>query len=92
MDELVKINYDSEHPTVLGRDLHEFLGVKTEYKDWFPRMCEYGFEIGEDFNPLKIERVAQEGGRLVNRIVEDHQLTIDMAKEISMLQRTDKGG
>ena len=43
MDELIKINYDSDIPTILGRDLHELLEVKTAYKDWFPRMCEYGF-------------------------------------------------
>ena len=42
--ELININYDSEQPTVLGRDLHEALEVKTEYKDWFPRMCERGGE------------------------------------------------
>ena len=43
MNELIKVNYDSEKPTVLGRDLYEALGVKTAYKDWFKRMCEYGF-------------------------------------------------
>ena len=42
MDELIRINYDSKRPTVYGRDLHEALQVKTAYKDWFPRMCEYG--------------------------------------------------
>ena len=49
MDELIRINYDSERPTVNGRDLHEALQVKTAYKDWFPRMCEYGFVEGRDF-------------------------------------------
>ena len=57
MNELITVNYDSEQPTVLGRDLHEALGIKTAYKDWFPRMCEYGFEEGKDFNPLKNEQV-----------------------------------
>lgn len=91
MDELIKINYDSDRPTILGRDLHELLEVKTAYKDWFPRMCEYGFTEGVDFNPLKIERVQMEGTRYVTREMQDHQLTIDMAKEICMLQRTEKG-
>jgi anti-repressor protein len=50
----LKIN---DRPAVSARDLHDFLEVKTAYKDWFPRMCEYGFTEGEDFNPLKIERV-----------------------------------
>lgn len=46
-----------------GRELHEQLGIATAYKDWFPRMCAYGFEEGVDFNPLKNERVQHEGGR-----------------------------
>lgn len=91
MSELIKINYDSDRPTVLARDLHEALEVKTAYKDWFPRMCEYGFTEGIDFNPLKNERVQFEGNRQVCREVTDHQLTIPMAKELCMLQRNDKG-
>lgn len=91
MNEIITVNYDSEQPTVLGRDLHEALGVKTAYKDWFPRMCEYGFTEGLDFNPLKIERVQTEGKREVLRNITDHQLTIPMAKEICMLQRSEKG-
>ncbi len=91
MNELISINYNNEQPTVLGRDLHEALEVKTAYKDWFPRMCEYGFEEGKDFNPLKNERLQIEGNREVTRTVTDHQLTIPMAKEICMLQRSDKG-
>lgn len=58
MNELIKISYENaERPTVSGRELHEALEVKTAYKDWFPRMCEYGFTEGEDFNPLKNEQV-----------------------------------
>lgn len=91
MNELIKVNYDSERPTVLGRDLHEALEIKTAYKDWFPRMCEYGFEENVDFKSLKIERVQIEGSREVKREVTDHQLTIEMAKEICMIQRSEKG-
>jgi len=92
MNNLIPINYDNpERPTVSGRELHEFLQVKTAYKDWFPRMVEYGFTEGEDFNPLKIERVQDEGGRKVTRTVDDHQLTIPMAKELCMIQRNERG-
>ena len=91
MNELVKVAYDNDMPTVLGRDLHAALEVQTAYKDWFPRMCEYGFQEGVDFNPLKFERVQMEGERAVNREVSDHQLTIAMAKELCMLQRTEQG-
>ena len=84
MDELIKINYDSERPTVNGRDLHDALQVKTAYKDWFPRMCEYGFSEGTDFCSFLSE---SSGGRpAVN-----HQLTIDMAKQLCMIQRTEIG-
>lgn len=91
MNELIKINYNDEQPTVLGRDLHEALDVQTPYHKWFPRMCEYGFTEGEDFNTDKNVRVQIEGNREVNREVIDHILTIPMAKEICMLQRSEKG-
>ena len=92
MNELIKINYESsDRPTVMGRELHKALEVKTAYKDWFPRMCEYGFTEGEDFNSLKNEQVRTEGERRVTREITDHQLTISMAKEICMIQRSEKG-
>lgn len=81
----------NDTPTISGCELHQKLGVKTAYKDWFPRMCEYGFTEGVDFNPLKNEQVRCEGNRQVSRVITDHQLTIDMAKEICMLQRTEQG-
>ncbi|MCQ9211847.1 MULTISPECIES: phage antirepressor KilAC domain-containing protein [unclassified Streptococcus] len=86
----VKLN-DSQEPVVSGRQLHMALGVKTAYKDWFPRMVEYGFTESQDFNPLKIEQVRQEGIRQVKRQIDDHILKLDMAKEIAMIQRTEKG-
>lgn len=91
MNELIKITYNNDRPAVSARDLHDFLEVKTAYKDWFPRMCEYGFTEGEDFNLLKIERVQNEGERMVARTVDDAVLTIDMAKELCMIQRNEKG-
>lgn len=84
MNEIIKINYNSEKPTVSGRELHEALEVKTAYKDWFPRMCEYGFTEGEDFCSKMSEST---GGRPST----DHEITIPMAKEICMLQRNEKG-
>ncbi|MCL1951643.1 MAG: phage antirepressor KilAC domain-containing protein [Oscillospiraceae bacterium] len=91
-NELLKINYSEDSaPTFSGRELHAFLGVDTEYRHWFPRMCEYGFTAGVDFNPVIFERVQMEGNREVARTLEDHMLTIDMAKELCMLQRTDRG-
>lgn len=88
---LIKVTVDNDRPTVSARELHEFLEVKTEFRHWFPRMTEYGFAEGTDFNPFKNDRVQMEGGRSVTRTVDDAQLTIDMAKEICMIQRTEKG-
>lgn len=91
MNELIKINYDAEQPTVSARDLHDGLEIKTAFKDWFPRMTEYGFESGKDFNLLKSERVQIEGNREVKREVVDYSISVDMAKQICMIQRTEKG-
>lgn len=91
MNELIPITYHNDDPAVSARDLHEFLEVGARYGDWFPRMCGYGFTKDQDFNLLKIEKVQNEGGRMVTRRVDDAILTIDMAKEICMLQRNEKG-
>lgn len=91
MNNLIAINYETPQPTVDGRELHKALEIETPYHKWFPRMCEYGFAEGEDFNTDKNVRVQAEGDRQVAREITDHQLTIPMAKEICMLQRNDKG-
>lgn len=88
MNELIKVQTnDQMEPVISGRELHEFLEVGTEYRKWFGRMSEYGFAENLDY-----ERVTQKcptpGG--VQEIV-DHALKLDMAKEISMIQRNDKG-
>lgn len=87
MEELIKVNYDSDRPTVLGRDLHKLLEVKERYNDWFRRMVEYGFVENVDFISFTEKTVKPTGGRPA----QDHQMTIDMAKEICMLQRTERG-
>ena len=85
MNDLIAINYDTDNPTVSGRELHEALEVETRYNDWFKRMSEYGFTEGEDFYSNLSK--TSDGGRPST----DHQLTIPMAKEICMLQRNEKG-
>lgn len=91
METLIPINYDAEQPTVSARDLHESLNIKTKFNDWFSRMCEYGFQNGIDFNLLKIEQVQIEGVRKVKRDITDYQISVDMAKQICMIQRTPEG-
>lgn len=88
--QLVTLN-ESHEPIVSGRILHRELGVGTEYAKWMTRMTEYGFIEGQDFNSVKIDEVRQEGNRHVKREITDHALKLDMAKEIAMIQRTEKG-
>lgn len=89
MNEIIKINFENaERPTVSGRELHEALGIKTAYKDWFPRMCEYGFTENSDFLTVAQKRATAQGNFTTYN---DHMLTIQMAKELCMIQRTEKG-
>lgn len=87
MNQLIPINYDNDRQTVSGRVLHEFLEVDTPYTQWFDRMVQYGFSENVDFVGLSQNREKPQGGRPSI----DHQLTIEMAKELCMLQRTEKG-
>ena len=88
MNKLINVTLnENQEPVVSGRQLHQVLGVKTAYKDWFKRMTEYGFTENEDFLLLKNEQQTGRGGH--NKI--NHVLKLDMAKEIAMIQRTDKG-
>lgn len=87
----IKISSDSDRVTVSARELHDALQIQTKFQDWFPRMAEYGFVEGEDFNLLKIEKVQTEGNRQVTREITDYQITLEMAKQICMIQRTDIG-
>ena len=85
---LITINYNGDNQTVLGRELHEFLEVGTQYTKWFDRMCEYGFTEINDFIAISQKRLTAQGNETTYN---DHQMTVEMAKEISMLQRTEKG-
>ena len=87
MNELIKVTYDTDRPAVSARDLHDFLEVGARYNDWFPRMCEYGFTEGEDYYSFLSNRV----DGLSGKPRQDAVLTIDMAKEICMIQRNEKG-
>lgn len=87
MNELIKVTYDNDRPAVSARDLHDFLEVGARYNDWFPRMCEYGFTEGEDYYSFLSNRV----DGLSGKPRQDAVITIDMAKEICMIQRNEKG-
>lgn len=87
MDNLITINYGSDQPTLSARELHEFLEVKTAFKDWFPRMCEYGFAEGTDYRSFLSDR----SDGLPGKPRQDAEITISMAKELCMIQRNERG-
>lgn len=86
MKDLIAINYNTEQATVSARELHAGLEINTRFNDWFPRMCEYGFEENKDFYS-ELSKTSEQGGRPAI----DYHITIDMAKQICMIQRSEKG-
>lgn len=88
MNELINVTLNENHePVISARQLHETLEVKTEYKKWFKRMTEYGFVENEDFVKVTQKCLTSSTGQNMT----DHVIKLDMAKEIAMIQRTDKG-
>ncbi|MHD0044965.1 phage antirepressor KilAC domain-containing protein [Corynebacterium diphtheriae] len=85
MSHLIPLHDNDGVQAVMGRDLHKFLEVPTRYNDWIGRLVEkYGFIAGQDF----CSKLSKSTG---GRPSEDHILTMDMAKEISMVQNNEKG-
>lgn len=85
MDELLKVNYDSNRITLSARELHEFLEATERFSSWFERMKKYGFEETVDYLGCKVFNTQ------ARQELQDYEITIEMAKEISMLQRNEKG-
>ncbi|HEL1790789.1 TPA: phage antirepressor KilAC domain-containing protein [Streptococcus suis] len=89
MNKIININVnDNQEPVVSGRQLHEALGVNSNYTTWFDRMTEYGFTENEDY--VLLSNFGNQTGRGGHNKV-DHIIKLDMAKEIAMIQRTDRG-
>lgn len=84
---IIAVNYDSDKPTVSGRELHVALMIETPYHKWFPRMVGYGFTEEIDYWTFLSNR----SDGLAGKPRTDHQLTIDMAKELCMIQRSEIG-
>lgn len=88
MNELLRVNYDSDRITLSARELHEFLEIETPFKKWFLRMTEYGFNQNFDYREVMDKNVQNPKG---GRPSTDYEITLDMAKEIAMIQRSEKG-
>lgn len=86
MKEILTVNNDTQ--TVSARELHERLNIGTPYQKWFPRMCEYGFEENTDYTVTDKNVHNSNGGK---QTIKDADISIDMAKQICMIQRTPEG-
>lgn len=84
---LIPINYDGEQPTVSARALHTGLGIRSNFTTWFDRMCEYGFTEVDYKKCFPNLESGCNGGQ--NRV--DYLISVDMAKQICMLQRSPEG-
>lgn len=87
MENLIPVNYDAEQPTVSARDLHGALGVSKRFSVWF-EVNSQGFVENEDFTSVLSGTVVNNGAL---RELQDYKLSIDMAKHICLMSRTEKG-
>jgi anti-repressor protein len=85
MNELIKITEYNGNQAVSARDLHKFLEITERFSSWFERMLQYGFVENIDYQGCEFFNT------LANQTLTDYALTLDCAKEISMIQRSKKG-
>lgn len=88
MQELLKISYEAENPTVSARELHDQLNIGTKFTTWFQRMTEYGFSENTDYKTCYPNLGSENHG---GQNMVDYQISVDMAKEICMIQRSPEG-
>ncbi len=89
--ELIRIRKENEKEVVSARELHKFLEVKTDFKDWIKRkIIKYNFIENIDFI-LVAQKRATNNFKNPTTSEKDYLLTLDTAKEISMIENNAKG-
>ena len=82
---IVFMSMDTLPSTLWARDLYDQMHIRSDFRKWFPRMCQYGFIEGRDYEYMPRVRLQDEGGRTVQRYVKDYRITQDMAKKLCKL-------
>lgn len=90
MNELIPINYDGEQPTVSARELHKSLEISKRFSAWFETNSQ-GFIENEDYTSVLTGTEVQNNGGVQIRELQDYSLSVDMAKHICLMSRTEKG-
>lgn len=85
---IVLMSMDTLPSTLWARDLYDQMHIRSDFRKWFPRMCQYGFIEGRDYEYMPRVRLQDEGGRTVQRYVKDYRITRDMAKKLCKLHHT----
>ena len=85
---IVFMSMDTLPSTLWARDLYDQMHIRSDFHKWFPRMCQYGFIEGRDYEYMPRVRLQDEGGRTVQRYVKDYRITQDMAKKLCKLHHT----
>ena len=88
---IVFMSMDTLPSTLWARDLYDQMHIRSDFRKWFPRMCQYGFIEGRDYEYMPRVRLQDEGGRTVQRYVKDYRITQDMAKKLCKLHHTEVG-
>ena len=85
MQELIKVTEENGEQLVSARELYNFLEVTERFSNWFERQMQFGFEENIDFTGCKFFNTQ------ANQELQDYILKIDMAKELAMLSKSEKG-
>lgn len=87
MNELIKIQVKNDCQLVSARDLYKGLDLKIRFSLWVKKNFDQ-FVEGEDFTSVSTDTVVNNGAR---KPIQDYLVTIDMAKELCMMSKTEKG-
>lgn len=90
MEKLIPVNYETEQPTISARDLHKALEISKRFSAWFETNS-HGFVENEDYTSVLLGTEVPNNGGTQVRDLKDYKLSVDMAKHICLMSRSEKG-